>query len=445
MKNLKTLIITLTFLSLESYAGWFSPEISICDKLEDSVQHRNGRVYLPNQANGFTGLNECVWTSNEQQSDLGRYSNGKKDGVWTTWYRNGQKESKVDYDDGRKDGKWTHWYENGKKYSEENYDDGVKDGKHVRWNKSGDLVFKGSYNNGNKDGKWTHWYENGKKYSEENYDDGVKDGKHVRWNKSGDLVFKGSYNNGNKDGKWFVTSDLFLNEMVDGQLYDPYSFTKKNIYLVFDNGKKDGEYIERDSLGNIVLKGLFNNGIKDGNWFSKIQLRINDKEIWSPEDNVHPIFDNGKLVGKWRRNWKGKEIKLNMDGTDHLGEDRIIKSKSLQGMIKNGQKDSWWWVIGEGGPYKDDKKEGFWEFWENGQRTLAGTYKNGIRDSWWGTYSNDQITSEGIYKNGKRDGIWETYSNERLTSTGSYKNGKKVGEWRRWDRNDEMTKSDHGE
>jgi len=397
MKNLKTLIITLTFLSLESYAGWFSPEISICDKLEDSVQHRNGRVYLPNQANGFTGLNECVWTSNEQQSDLGRYSNGKKDGVWTTWYRNGQKESKVDYDDGRKDG------------------------------------------------KWTHWYENGKKYSEENYDDGVKDGKHVRWNKSGDLVFKGSYNNGNKDGKWFVTSDLYLYEMVDGQLYDPYRFTKKNIYLVFDNGKKDGEYIERDSLGNIVLKGLFNNGIKDGNWFSKIKFRINDKEIWSPEDNVHPIFDNGKLVGKWRPNWKGKEIKLNMDGTDHLGEDRIIKSKSLQGMIKNGQKDSWWWVIGEGGPYKDDKKEGFWEFWKNGQRTLAGTYKNGIRDSWWGTYSNDQITSEGIYKNGKRDGIWETYSNERLTSTGSYKNGKKVGEWRRWDRNDEMTKSDHGE
>jgi len=285
MKNLKTLIITLTFLSLESYAGWFSPEISICDKLEDSVQHRNGRVYLPNQANGFTGLNDCVWTLNEQQSDLGRYSNGKKDGVWTTWYRNGQKESKVDYDDGRKDGKWTHWYENGKKHSEENYDDGVK----------------------------------------------------------------------------------------------------------------DGEYIERDSLGNIVLKGLFNNGIKDGNWFSKIHFRINDKEIWSPEDSVHPIFDNGKLVGKWRRNRKGKEIKLNMDGTDHLGEDRIIKSKSSQGMIKNGQKDSWWWVIGEGGPYKDDKKEGFWEFWENGQRTLAGTYKN----------------------------------------------GKKVGEWRRWDRNDEMTKFDY--
>ena len=112
MKNLKTLIITLTFLSLESYAGWFSPKIVICDGT-DQVQKRGGVIYLPNQSDGFTGLNSCIWAKNEQQASLGDYSDGKKDGKWTEWYINSQKKTEGDYKNGKQDGKWTWWDRNG--------------------------------------------------------------------------------------------------------------------------------------------------------------------------------------------------------------------------------------------------------------------------------------------------------------------------------------------
>jgi len=143
MKNLKTLIITLTFLSLESYAGWFSPEIVICDQT-DQVQKRGGVIYLPNQSDGFSGLNSCIWTKNEQQASLGNYSDGLKDGKWTTWYENGQKKLEENYEDGKLDGKHTQWYENGQTKYKVNYEDGKRDGKGTVWWSNG-RIFQGDY------------------------------------------------------------------------------------------------------------------------------------------------------------------------------------------------------------------------------------------------------------------------------------------------------------
>ena len=101
MKHIKKILITtLTFLSLELYAGWFSPEIVICDQT-DKVQMRRGVLYLPNQSDGFTGLNSCIYTKNEQQASIGDYLDGLKDGKWTSWHENGQKLSEKSYKDGR--------------------------------------------------------------------------------------------------------------------------------------------------------------------------------------------------------------------------------------------------------------------------------------------------------------------------------------------------------
>ena len=127
MKNLKTLIITLTFLSLESYAGWFLPEIVICDDT-DQVQKRGGVIYLPNQSDGFTGLNSCIWTKNEQQSSLGNYLDGLKDGKWTRWFRHGQKWLEGNYKDGKEVGVWSSWWSDGQKESEESYKKRKKEG-----------------------------------------------------------------------------------------------------------------------------------------------------------------------------------------------------------------------------------------------------------------------------------------------------------------------------
>jgi len=176
MKHIKKILITtLTFLSLESYAGWFSPEIVICDS-SNQVQKRGGVIYLPNQSDGFTGLNSCIWTKNEQQSSLGDYSNGLKDGKWTKWHENGQKSSEGSYENGRKYGEWTEWKYKGHKKSEGSYKEGKKDGEWTMWHERYPGPFEGTDTR-----EWNIWSAIGQKSSEGTYKDGKKDGEWTQW------------------------------------------------------------------------------------------------------------------------------------------------------------------------------------------------------------------------------------------------------------------------
>ena len=109
--------------------------------------------------------------------DIGKYVNGKEDGVQKDWYDDGQLRSESNYKDGKSEGVQKWWYENGQLEFEGNYKDGKKHGKETWWN-NGQVVKEENYKDGKLDGKYTEWYgyENGQIKTETNYKNGKGDG-----------------------------------------------------------------------------------------------------------------------------------------------------------------------------------------------------------------------------------------------------------------------------
>ena len=130
----------------------------------------------------------------------------------------------------------------------------------------------------------------------------------------------------------------------------------------FQNGKRNGLYINWYSNNQNYQKGIFRDGKEDGLWTT-----------W---------YENGQ---------KGVEV--------------TYKDGNIDGLVtqwhENGQK-------GEEGTYKDGLRNGLWTTWyENGQKGAEGTYKDGNIDglvTQW--HENGQKQAERTYKDGKEDGLW---------------------------------------
>tara|TARA_R110001606_G_scaffold26570_3_gene85855 strand:+ start:64 stop:825 length:762 start_codon:yes stop_codon:yes gene_type:complete len=86
--------------------------------------------------------------------DIGKYVDGKKEGVQKLWYDDGQLYSEKNYKDGKKEGIQKVWFENGQLWSEKNYKDGKAEGIQKVWYENGQL---GSERN-LKDGKLINQY-----------------------------------------------------------------------------------------------------------------------------------------------------------------------------------------------------------------------------------------------------------------------------------------------
>lgn len=99
--------------------------------------------------------------------DIGKYVNGKEDGVCKGWYENGQLESEYNYKDGKKEGVQKSWYKNGQLEFEENIKEGVFLGVNRRWYENGQL----RYESNDIEGVFKEWFDNGKLKREENYKD----------------------------------------------------------------------------------------------------------------------------------------------------------------------------------------------------------------------------------------------------------------------------------
>ena len=67
----------------------------ICDETS-IIQIRNDVLFLPNQTQPFSGENLCIY-ENGQFKIKGQYTNGFKDGKWTSWSENGIKKTELTY------------------------------------------------------------------------------------------------------------------------------------------------------------------------------------------------------------------------------------------------------------------------------------------------------------------------------------------------------------
>jgi hypothetical protein len=89
-------------------------------------------------------------------------------------------------------------------------------------------------------------------------------------------------------------------------------------------------------------------------------------------------------------------------------------------------------IVIETGTYKDDLKEGLFEYCNNG-RTQMGSYRKDKKIGRWVTYFENGVMARcGWYKDNVPDGIWSFYDrNGTLIKEGSYVMGKKEGIWKK--------------
>ena len=79
----------------------------------------------------------------------------------------------------------------------------------------------------------------------------------------------------------------------------------------------------------------------------------------------------------------------------------------------------------------ENKKMGYWEFYDNGKLYSKGEFINGEKTGSWEYYhSNGKLWEKGEYINNQRNGPWEIYyGNGKLYSKGEFINDQRTGPW----------------
>jgi antitoxin component YwqK of YwqJK toxin-antitoxin module len=255
--------------------------------------HDNGQ--LKEKGNYTNGKQEGTWVSyhdNGQLSSKGNYKNGWGEGAWVLYYRDGQLRRKGNYTNGKKEGPWLHNWGSGLLWKKGNYKNGKKEGAWIKksyscrgFNQRSEVPPRrvtcqerkkeSFYKNGIRNGLWVLtdnsveiYYENGKSLirkivkvgvSKGKYNNGMREGPWVEYNRYRDLEEKGNYKNGKKDGSWITYNS-------NGQLS-----SKGN----YKNGKREGDWVWYFYNGKLNEKGNYKNGKKEGEWvtyFSDGQL-----------------------------------------------------------------------------------------------------------------------------------------------------------------------------
>ena len=71
--------------------------------------------------------------------EMGKYVNGKKEGLWKSWYENGQLKNKGNWKNDRRDGQRIEYYKNSQVKEEVFHRNGIPTGKWVYYNPDGTI------------------------------------------------------------------------------------------------------------------------------------------------------------------------------------------------------------------------------------------------------------------------------------------------------------------
>ena len=164
-----------------------------------------------------------TWYDNGQLKSFGKFRRGKKEGVNKEWYDGGQLKETWYYLDGKRVGlcefsctypfDWDYiydvnsidgkngviqslWYKNGNPSEELNF----QTGEWLYWSEDGQVLLRGEFKNGKKDGIHKTWFDDGVLKSYEYYNDGKREGVHKSWYENGQLNMVWSYKNDTLDG-----------------------------------------------------------------------------------------------------------------------------------------------------------------------------------------------------------------------------------------------------
>ena len=117
------------------------------------------------------------------------------------------------------------------------------------YHKNGKIESEGKYVEGLPQGQWKWYYENGTSRRKDYYRRGKEDGESIEMDVDGNIIVQGQYLGGYKDGEW---------------LYHVGDHTEKGAYV---DGERDGEWIYEYDDGSL-------------NYFKPIiHLRIPNKDM----------------------------------------------------------------------------------------------------------------------------------------------------------------------
>jgi len=133
-------------------------------------------------------------------SEKGTYTDGKKEGKYTTYYTNSLRSIGT-YKDGNVHGEYI-MYMGGKLYCHLFYKNGEMDGPSIEYYKNGKIKEKVLYKNGRMEGTFQKYYDNGILRNLMFYKDGKLNGEFEYYDENGILRSKGNHKDGKKDGKW---------------------------------------------------------------------------------------------------------------------------------------------------------------------------------------------------------------------------------------------------
>ena len=174
-------------------------------------------------------------------------------GTRSYYYADGKKSCDETYKNAKLNGPYTEWHHNGKISKEANYEDEYLHGTFYKYYESGKIKEKAFYINGRRNGERTKWHDNGNKKSERNYE----------WclerfiNKETGTSYKW-------DSEGLLSEERINHE--DGLRYCEikyYSSGIKESEINYTGNKKDGDYKQWDSEGNITVDIHYTNDMRD--------------------------------------------------------------------------------------------------------------------------------------------------------------------------------------
>lgn len=398
----------------------------------------------------------------------------------------------------------------------------IKDGYHKDYHKNGEILREGNILNSKKSGTWKFYDNYGVLEKEENYLKGKKDGYFVHFQKNRKIkdgvhkdnkiyecnkyIYKKSstgyfqigverYREGKKHGEWEITFDkegyVPRTETINyrkGKKHGEHiirNIKGENNYInwnesfltVYQNGKKDGSYIRRNSNNKILESGEYKDGKKHGEWIlfsggGKVQQRLfykNGKKngncyfykSFSDFSNdmtlPTPLFsDIGKYLDEigvsiqhyteGNRTHRIVDINFTIDFKDDkihgLFIMNVTKQDNKKGKLyeidfKNGKKHGFFMGFNLYNftktsqiQFKNGKIHGKCYYFNN-EYIKKQTYKNDVihgpyEESDKGPSGPRFIVKKGQYKNGKKEGIWKYYRDKVIELGETWEKGKLV-------------------
>ncbi|MDD2496273.1 MAG: hypothetical protein PHE29_13915, partial [Tissierellia bacterium] len=235
---------------------------------------------------------------------------------------------------------------------------------------------------------------------------------------SGQLKLVGFYNNGIKDGRFIeynedgsINEEYFMKNNEFNSLYRKYEKNKIIQIANFKNGILSGDYFEYhyddDNVLITKIEGFYKEGLSHDKWHTYA--------VYDGKEEVigYVSYINGVKQGKFKE-YVDSDTLIIGNYKDGLFDGQYIK-KALVKMTKteNDEKIQSWFIDSEGF-YKNGVKDSKWTYYFLGNKYEEGHYINGNKEGKWITYvfigkHKGEILSETTYLNGKKNGLSTSY------------------------------------